>query len=60
MGWDRVAGISGGLRNALVRAGTVFGLLGTLLAVPGSVVAGYLIEEPWFRRLEEGAGKSSS
>jgi predicted PurR-regulated permease PerM len=31
---------------------TAFGLLGTLLAVPATVVAGVLVEELWFRRLE--------
>lgn len=33
-------------------AGTAFGVLGSLLAVPVSVVAGVLIEELWFKRLE--------
>lgn len=38
-------------------AGAAFGVLGALLAVPVSVVAGVLIEELWFRRLE---GKETS
>lgn len=33
-------------------AGAAFGILGALLAVPASVVAGVLVEELWFRRLE--------
>ncbi len=33
-------------------AGAAFGILGALLAVPGSVVIGVLVEELWFRRLE--------
>lgn len=33
--------------------GTAFGLLGALLALPITVVAGILVEELWFRRLEE-------
>ncbi len=32
--------------------GAAFGILGALLAVPGSVVIGVLVEELWFRRLE--------
>jgi predicted PurR-regulated permease PerM len=32
---------------------TAFGLLGTVLAVPATVAAGVLVEELWFRRLEE-------
>jgi predicted PurR-regulated permease PerM len=34
--------------------GAAFGILGTLLALPAAVVAGVLVEELWFRRLEEG------
>lgn len=34
-------------------AGAAFGILGALLAVPVSVVASVLIEELWFKRLEE-------
>jgi predicted PurR-regulated permease PerM len=34
-------------------AGAAFGVLGALLAVPASVVAGVLVDELWFRRLEE-------
>lgn len=34
--------------------GGAFGLLGTLLALPIAVVAGVLIEELWFRPLEQG------
>ncbi|MGB3632628.1 MAG: AI-2E family transporter [Rubrobacteraceae bacterium] len=33
-------------------AGAAFGVLGSLLAVPVSVVAGVLVEELWFKRLE--------
>jgi predicted PurR-regulated permease PerM len=33
-------------------AGAAFGVLGSLLAVPVSVVAGVLIEELWFKRIE--------
>ncbi len=32
--------------------GTAFGILGTLLAVPASVVAGVLVEKLWFERVE--------
>ena len=42
-------------------AGAAFGVLGSLLAVPVSVVAGVLIEELWFKRIEneeQGAGGS--
>jgi predicted PurR-regulated permease PerM len=34
-------------------AGAAFGVLGSLLAVPVSVVAGVLIEELWFKRIED-------
>jgi predicted PurR-regulated permease PerM len=34
-------------------ASAAFGILGTLLAVPVSVVAGVFVERLWFRRLEE-------
>ncbi len=37
---------------AVTLMGAVFGLLGALLAVPAAVVAGVLIEELWFERLE--------
>jgi predicted PurR-regulated permease PerM len=37
-------------------AGTAFGVLGTLLAVPTRVTAGVLIDELWFRRLEGSEG----
>jgi predicted PurR-regulated permease PerM len=37
-------------------ASAAFGILGTLLAVPASVVAGVFVERLWFRRLE---GKSA-
>ncbi len=37
-------------------AGSAFGFLGVFLAVPVAVVAKVLIEELWFRRLEEGPG----
>jgi predicted PurR-regulated permease PerM len=33
--------------------GAAFGTLGVLLAVPATVAAGILVEELWFRRLEE-------
>lgn len=33
--------------------GAIFGLLGVMLAIPLTVVAGVLIEELWFRHLEE-------
>jgi predicted PurR-regulated permease PerM len=39
-------------------AGTAFGILGTLLAVPAMVVVGVLVDEVWFRRLEEPGGRS--
>lgn len=39
-------------------AGTAFGILGALLAVPAMVVVGVLINELWFRRLEKGDGAS--
>ena len=38
---------------AVTVAGTAFGILGTLLAVPAMVVIGVLVDELWFRRLEE-------
>ncbi|MDP9474698.1 MAG: AI-2E family transporter [Actinomycetota bacterium] len=34
--------------------GTAFGLLGALLAVPTIVTVGVLVDELWFRRLEDG------
>ena len=34
-------------------AGSAFGFLGILLSVPAMVVTKILIEELWFRRLEE-------
>ncbi len=34
-------------------AGAAFGILGAFLAVPASVVAGVLVEELWFERLEK-------
>ncbi len=39
-------------------AGAAFGVLGALLAVPVAVVVGVLVEELWFRRLEEGSEAS--
>lgn len=33
-------------------AGTAFGILGALLAVPAMVVTGVLVDELWFKRLE--------
>ena len=39
-------------------AGTAFGILGTLLAAPAMVVAGVLVDELWFRRLEGSEGNS--
>lgn len=42
-------------------AGAAFGVLGSLLAVPVSVVAGVLIEELWFKHIEnEGEGTADS
>lgn len=41
---------------AVTLLGTVFGFLGALLALPIVVVAEVLVEELWFRRLEEGSG----
>jgi predicted PurR-regulated permease PerM len=38
--------------------GAAFGVLGALLAVPASVVAGVLVEELWFGRLEGGSETS--
>jgi predicted PurR-regulated permease PerM len=38
---------------AVTLAGSAFGFLGVFLAVPATVVAKVLIEEIWFRRLEE-------
>ena len=38
-------------------ASAAFGILGTLLAIPASVVGGVFVERLWFRRLE---GKSAS
>ena len=38
-------------------AGAAFGVLGALLAVPASVVAGVLVDELWFQHLE---GKETS
>ncbi len=40
---------------AVTVAGAAFGFLGVLLAVPTVVVAKVLVEELWFRRLEEGS-----
>jgi predicted PurR-regulated permease PerM len=45
---------------AIAVLGGAFGLLGALLALPAVVVAGVLIEELWFRRLEEGSKASES
>lgn len=41
-------------------AGAAFGILGALLAVPISVVIGVLVDELWFRRLEEEEVSESS
>lgn len=38
---------------AVTVAGAAFGILGTILAVPAAVVAAILIQELWFRRLED-------
>lgn len=38
-------------------AGTAFGILGTLLAVPAMVVIGVLVDGLWFRRLEGPDGR---
>lgn len=40
-------------------AGAAFGILGSLLAVPVSVVVGVLVEELWFKRLEDDASEAS-
>ena len=40
---------------AVTLAEAAFGLLGVLLAVPATVVSKVLVEELWFRRLEEGS-----
>ncbi len=40
---------------SVTAASAAFGVLGALLAVPTSVVIGLLVEELWFRRLEEGS-----
>ena len=37
---------------AVTLLGAAFGVLGALLALPAAVVAGVLVEELWFRRLE--------
>ncbi len=39
---------------AVTALGAAFGFLGAFLAVPAAVVAKVLIDELWFRRLEEG------
>lgn len=41
---------------AVTLAGAAFGFLGVFLAVPAAVVIKVLVEELWFRRLEEGSG----
>lgn len=38
-------------------AGAAFGILGSLLAVPVSVVTGVLVEELWFKRIEDEAAE---
>ncbi len=38
---------------AVAVLGAAFGVLGVLLAVPAIVTAGILVDELWFRRLEE-------
>jgi predicted PurR-regulated permease PerM len=38
---------------SVTAASAAFGVLGALLAVPASVVVGLLVEELWFRRLED-------
>lgn len=40
--------------GAVTVLGAAFGLLGALIALPFIVVVGVLIEELWFRRLENG------
>jgi predicted PurR-regulated permease PerM len=37
-------------------AGAAFGVLGALLAVPVTVVAGILVQRLWFERLEQDPG----
>ncbi|MGB3681787.1 MAG: AI-2E family transporter [Rubrobacteraceae bacterium] len=39
---------------AVTVAGAAFGILGAFLAVPTAVIAGLLVEELWFKRLESG------
>lgn len=41
---------------AVTVGGALFGILGTILAVPATVAATILIEELWFERLEDGDG----
>ncbi len=40
--------------------GTAFGVLGALLALPTIVTVGVLVDELWFRRLEESEGRQSA
>ncbi|MDP9480444.1 MAG: AI-2E family transporter [Actinomycetota bacterium] len=46
--------------TAVTLLGAVFGLLGALLAVPLTLVAGILVEELWFRRLEDDGGEDGT
>jgi len=53
---DKVASVHPAVVIAAVTLlGTVFGFLGALLALPIVVVVAVLVEELWFRRLEEGS-----
>ncbi len=42
---------------AVTLLGTAFGILGAFLAVPAAVTIGVLVNELWFRRLEESEGR---
>lgn len=45
---------------AVAVLGAAFGALGAVLAVPAAVVAGILVEELWFRRLEEAGSEKGA
>lgn len=46
--------------SSVTIAGAAFGILGAFLAVPTAVVAGVLVEELWFKRLESEKSKSDA
>jgi predicted PurR-regulated permease PerM len=46
--------------SSVAIAGAAFGILGAFLAVPTAVVAGVLVEELWFKRLESETSKSDA